>query len=88
MTELIPGRSPEPTEGQIITGKRNIRLYQMTAQKYALMLDMKPGMKFSNKFSIYATIKRQYGFKGSKASVLRQLEQLIDKVRRGEVEVP
>ena len=58
----------------VITGDA-IRLYQMMAQSKALGLEIK-GLKFS-KGSIYAHVKKQYGFKGNKQRVLEQLESKI-----------
>jgi hypothetical protein len=86
MNEHIPGRSADPTEAQVITGKRNIRIYHMLSQKYAMMLEEK-GLKHS-KGSVTAHVKRQYGFKGNRSSVIQQLQDLIDRVHRGEVELP
>jgi hypothetical protein len=59
----------------VLTGETQTRMFQMLSQKYALKLEMK-GLKHS-RGSVYAHVKRQYGFKGNKASVLAQLETLI-----------
>lgn len=80
------------SSGIIITGEEDTRLYQMLALRSALGLELK-GMRHS-KGSVYAHIKKLYGFKGSKEKVWVQLDQLIKmktreretKLRRAEEE--
>ena len=60
----------------IITGKDDIAMFQMIARKGALKLELL-GMKRNGR-SAYSIIKKEYGFKGSRASVLKQLERLIN----------
>ena len=51
------------------------RMFQTLAQRAALKLEMK-GLK-NSRGSVYAHIKRQYGFKGNKAKVLALLDAYI-----------
>lgn len=53
----------------------------MLALRGALRLES-VGMKHSRGFSAYATVKREFGFKGDKASVLAQLNAHIEKAKR------
>lgn len=57
----------------ILTG-REIGRYRMMAQLSALKLEIL-GMK-NSKGSVYAAIKREYGFTGSKAVVYEKLTEL------------
>jgi hypothetical protein len=63
----------------VITGKDNIALYRLLTLKAALKLETL-GMKHSQG-SVYALVKREFGFKGSKASVLAQLTAHIETIR-------
>jgi hypothetical protein len=63
----------------VITGKDNIALYRLLTMKAALKLEV-AGMKHSQG-SVYALVKREFGFKGSKASVLAQLTAHIESLR-------
>ena len=49
----------------------------MIAQKSTLKLEI-AGLKHSSGRSVYAHIKREYGLKGSKSSVLEQFTKLIE----------
>jgi len=60
----------------MITGRENIRLAQMLAQKGALKLETL-GMKHSGG-SVCAMIKRHYGLKGNKQRVYTQFCELIE----------
>ena len=62
-----------------ITGKDNIALYRLLTLKAALKLECL-GMKHSQG-SVYALVKREFGFKGNKASVLAQLTAHIESLR-------
>jgi hypothetical protein len=63
--------------GTVITGE-HIALYQMLALRSALRLEVK-GLRFGAGRSPYAAAKRLFGFTGSKASVLAQLQAKIDE---------
>ena len=52
-------------------------LFHMIAQKHALKLEI-AGLKHS-RGSVYAHIKRTYGFKGNKQSVLDQFTAFIEE---------
>ena len=54
---------------------------RMLTLRGALRLEL-VGMKHSRGFSAYATVKREFGFKGDKASVLAQLNAHIEKAKR------
>jgi len=61
----------------MIVGEKNTRLFNMIAQKSTLKLEI-AGLKHSSGRSVYAHIKREYGLKGSKSSVLEQFTKLIE----------
>ena len=61
--------------GAITFTGEHIQLFQMITQRSALKLEIL-GLKHS-RGSVYAHIKQQYGFRGSRASVLEQLENRI-----------
>jgi hypothetical protein len=55
-----------------IETKEDLEMYNLLRIKGALKLEV-AGMKHSSGKSVYAYVKRQFGFKGSKESVLQQL---------------
>ena len=61
-----------------VTTPEGIETFQMLARHGALTLEVNHGMKRRGR-SVYAIIKESYGLKGSRARVLEQLGQLIDK---------
>lgn len=61
--------------GFAVSGKDNVARYRAVAQKHALKLELR-GIRFS-RGSVYAQVKKEYGFKGSKQSVLNQLTDYI-----------
>jgi len=61
----------------IINTPEGIAGYRVLALKAALSLESK-GIKMRRGFSAYATIKREFGFTGSKLSVLAQLQAWCD----------
>ena len=63
----------------MITGERNIALWRLLTMKAALKLEV-AGMRHSHG-SVYALVKREFGFKGNKARVLEQLTAHIDNIR-------
>jgi len=63
-------------EGFCISGEENVRNVRILTLRAALKLELK-GMK-SRGSSAYSIIKREFGFKGSKAKVLEQLNDFID----------
>jgi hypothetical protein len=65
--------------GFVITGEANIRMWRMLTMKHALRLECL-GMKHSQG-SVYALVKREFGFKGNKARVLEQLTAHIETLR-------
>ena len=64
------------TESIVLDTPKQIELYHMMTQRSALELEMK-GIKHS-RGSVYAYIKRMYGLRGNKASVLTQFCELIE----------
>ena len=60
----------------LITGTENISMYHLITLKHALKLECK-GLKHS-RGSVYAHVKKTFGFKGNKASVLEQLTTHIE----------
>jgi hypothetical protein len=64
------------SHGQITFTGEHIRLYEMLVQRSALKLEIL-GLRHS-RGSVYARIKKQYGFRGSRQQVLEQLQAKID----------
>jgi len=60
--------------GTVVTGE-HVELYRLLALKAALKLEMK-GMKRRGR-SVYSILKAE-GYRGNKASVLRELETYIE----------
>jgi hypothetical protein len=63
----------------VITGTSQIMMTRALSMKHALRLEVRSGLKVSNKFNVYKLVKEEFGFKGSKQKVLEQLEAYIDK---------
>jgi hypothetical protein len=63
------------TQVQVYDTAESIHLYRLNALRGALKLEIL-GMKRSGR-PVYASIKKEFGFKGSKAKVLAQLEAKI-----------
>ena len=66
-------------EAIIISGKENIDRARLIALKGALRLEV-VGMK-NRGMSAYQIIKKEFGFKGSKKSVLEQLTNYINTIQ-------
>jgi hypothetical protein len=58
----------------------DIALFQLMALESSLLLETK-GLKFSRGLSVYALIKKRYGFKGSKIRVLEQFNTMLNALR-------
>ena len=53
--------------------------YRLLTMHKALEVEVRfPGMRMTSKVNVFALVKREFGFKGSKASVLKQLEDYMD----------
>lgn len=63
----------------MITGTPQIMMTRALALKHALRLEVRSGLKVSNRFNAYKIVKDEFGFKGSKQKVLEQLEAYIDE---------
>lgn len=63
----------------VITGTPQIMMTRALSMKHALRLEVRSGLKVSNKFNVYQLVKQEFGFKGSKQKVLEQLEAYIEK---------
>ena len=63
-------------EGFVAYTKDNINFFRLLSLRGALKLEI-IGMKRSGR-SVYSIIKEEFGFKGSKRSVLADLEELIE----------
>ena len=62
--------------GFVITGDDTLT-FKLFALHKALCLEIK-GMKLSRNLpSVYSTVKKEYGFKGSKVKVLAQFESML-----------
>lgn len=64
----------------VLTDPEVIKFYQMIARRGALRLEV-IGMSRSRGPSAYSTIKKVYDLKGSKITVLSQLNALIETER-------
>jgi len=60
----------------ILTEPNDINFYQFLTRKSALSLEVRTGMKFSSRGSIYQTCKDAYNLRGNKARVLAQMEEI------------
>jgi hypothetical protein len=60
----------------VIDTPEGINAYHLLAQRGALKLEIR-GMHHSSGRSISAHLKRTYGFKGNKQSVLEQFEAML-----------
>ena len=58
---------------------KQIAMFRLASLKGALKLEIL-GMKRGGQ-SVYSILKQEYGFKGSKASILKQLEEKIEKLK-------
>lgn len=58
-----------------------IEMYRLLSLRSALKLECL-GMKRRGQ-SVYSIVKAEYGLKGNKKSVLKQLEQIIEEVENG-----
>lgn len=65
-----------PGGGFVVDTKEDLAFFHLLQLRGALRLEM-TGLKHSSGRSVYAYIKRTFGFKGSKASVLALLEAHI-----------
>jgi len=65
-----------------ISTPNGIQMFHLLSQRAALDLEIK-GLKFS-KGSVYAHIKRTYGFKGNKVKVLAQFTAYIQNLQEKE----
>jgi hypothetical protein len=72
-------QSPTTAPGFVIDTPDGIAFYRLCALRSALVLEMH-GMKHSQG-SVYALVKREFGFKGAKVAVLAQLKAYIEEVR-------
>jgi hypothetical protein len=68
----------------VIEGEENIRHARLYVLKGALKLEI-AGMQRHGR-STYSIVKEEFGFKGSKARVLKQLEEYI-KFREKQLEI-
>lgn len=66
-------------EGQDAAGRDRTRVARCIALKHALRLEVL-GIRVSRGSSAYSTIKREFGLRGSKQSVLAQFTELVDKL--------
>ena len=63
----------------VITGTPQIMMTRALSMKHALRLEVRSGLKVSNRFNVYQLVKEEFGFKGSKQKVLEQLEAYIEE---------
>ena len=63
----------------ILKTSESINFFRLATLKSGLSLECK-GMKLSRGPSCYGRIKKEFGYKGNKASVLAQFTQHIEKL--------
>lgn len=61
----------------VIDTAEGIARFHFASQRSALRLEI-AGLRHSSRRSIYAHVKRVYGFKGSRQSVLDQMQAMLD----------
>lgn len=66
----------------ILDTPEQIEMLRFLTLRSALKLECR-GMK--GRTNAYATLKTQYGFKGNKQSVLKQVEEIIQQMKEGAV---
>jgi len=65
---------------QVFETPEQIDMFTFLSRKGALKLEM-CGLKRGGQ-SMYSIIKQEYGFKGSRESVLKQMEEIIKEVKQ------
>lgn len=72
----------------VIDTPEGIAFYRTCSLKSALKLEIQ-GIRVRRNFSAYATIKREFGFKGTRLAVLHQLEEHVKGIlmKRAQEEV-
>ena len=68
---------------QVFETPEQIDMFTFLSRKAALKLEMR-GLKRGGQ-SVYSIIKQEYGFKGSRESVLKQMEEIIKQMKEGAV---
>jgi hypothetical protein len=84
MESLTPeetNMSKATSNATVLTGQ-GITVFQMLAQYHAAKLEL-VGMKHS-RGSVISAIKRMYGIKGNKASVVAQFKVMVDAAKTGQ----
>lgn len=64
--------------GFLVEGPQAIAFYRMASLKHALKLEI-AGIRVRRGFSAYATIKREFGLKGSREAVLHRFSAMVDE---------
>jgi hypothetical protein len=65
-----------------IVGKTSIDFFRLATLKAGLQFEVRTGgMKITRGPTCYARIKREFGFKGNRASVLQQFTAYVDAMR-------
>ena len=65
----------------VLDTPEQIDMFTFLSRKGALKFEIL-GLKRSGK-SVYSIIKQEYGFKGSRESVLKQMEEIIKQMKEG-----
>lgn len=63
----------------VLVGEQQTRMFRLIAMKHALRLEIL-GLK-NSRGSVYALVKREFGFKGNKQAVLEQLTAHIERTQ-------
>jgi hypothetical protein len=56
------------------TGREAVTVWQIIATISAMKLEIETGMKMSRRVNVFANVKTIFGWKGNKASILKQLQ--------------
>lgn len=75
---LGPSGPPRAPDLSVIDTPEGIAFFQMAARKSALSLELKGLRRSSGRRTAYSICKSEYGLKGTRQSVLRQMQALVD----------
>lgn len=82
---MIKAMVNKPERAVVLDQPDQIRFAQLCARKHALGLELK-GLRRSRGQSAYAICKQVYHLKGSRQKVYEQMCELVEKMKRGELE--
>lgn len=67
-------------DGYVITGEDDIMSYRMLTQIRALELEVRTGMKMSNKFNVLKSLREEYGLNSrKKADAVVEMKRIFNQ---------